>query len=215
MRNLTLSIIALGTCFLVFTNVHAQAGTMFTFDGGIEDESSNKSIGKYMSRVMGSKVLVNDAEVNDNNDRWFDTYWFHKDWSDNFLRCDSKTGDIEIYFSKPITRAYGNGYAFIPNFCDYDFNVTGYTQGFGNYKDPNPDAMVNSQCVETGWRLKADFDIHFDKPVSLLVLSDSGKQWIGVDNLGVEMAPVPVPGAGLLGMLGMGITGWLKRRKTL
>ena len=27
--------------------------------------------------------------------------------------------------------------------------------------------------------------------------------------------PVPVPGAGLLGALGMGITGWLKRRKTL
>ena len=214
MRNLTLSIIALGACFTVFTSVQAQANmTLFTFDDGIEDESSDLSISRYMTGVMGSRVIVDDAEVNDNNDEWFDTYWFHKDWSDNFLRCDTRSGDIEIIFNKPITRAYGDGYAFIPQF-GYDYHVMGYDDTYGSdHENPLPGALVNSQSINTGWGLEADFDLACVRTVSLLVLSNGGKDWIGVDNLCVQ--PVPVPGAGLLGALGMGVTGWLKRRKTL
>lgn len=214
MRKSTLTLIALAACFTVLTSVPAQAATTFTFDG-IEDESSDLSISRHMTRVLGSRVQATGVEVNDNGDEWFDTYWFHKDKHDNFLRVDDRTGDMELLFNKQIIKASGNGYAFIPQFWndEYSFNIRAYDENYGDVENPNERALVKSLSLNRGWEMEADFDMYFERPVSLLVFSDSGKQWIGVDNLTVQ--PVPVPGAGLLAMIGMGVTGWLKRRNTL
>lgn len=114
MRNLTLSIIALGACFLVFTNVQTQAAW------------SDFGFGEY-----------------NNNDN-------------------------------------GTTYNFGGNSL-FDFGDRG---NYGDYGD------------------RGDY-------------GDWGNYGNYGDNGSVETVATPVPGAGLLAMLGMGITGWLKRRKTL
>ena len=231
MRNLTLSIIALGACFLVFTNVQAQAEwTTFDFEL-LEGDLGHglPEINRYMSAMMGCKVVADDAQVIDNEDivdynRAHGTSyptWLRKGYYDDFLRCNVYSGDIEIVFEKPIIAVKGDGYAFETR-NGAEFYVKGYDSTYGSsIENPCSSALVGKLDLMTGSSSTghdAPFEITFSRPVTLLTLSTfphdgTGKYCIGIDNLAVE--PVPVPGAGLLGMLGMGITGWLKRRKTL
>ena len=58
------------------------------------------------------------------------------------------------------------------------------------------------------------FDLAFDAPVSLITISDDGHFDVGVDNLVVSDALVaPIPGAALLGMLGLSVAGVRLRKK--
>ncbi|MBW8015135.1 MAG: hypothetical protein FVQ82_03040 [Planctomycetes bacterium] len=212
MKNLTLSILVLGACFAVFTNVQAQAGMIYMDFNRLEKGDNEAKIGRYMTNMMGSKVTIDDAEVRDNWDGdW--PYWEGKNGGDDYLRCNVESGDIEIIFKKPIIRVKGDGYAFDTR-NGYDYYVKGYDASYGNsHENPKGSSFVQQLGILTGDGHEAPFDITFSRPVTLLVLSNSGKDWVGIDNLYVEA--VPVPGAGLLGMIGIGVTGWLKRRKAL
>lgn len=215
MRNLTLSLIVLGVCFTVFTSVPAQAEwTLFDFNDvlGINGTDSDTAISRYMTGVMGSTVIADDVEVRDNWDS-DNPIWAGKAGADDFLRCDSATGDLELIFSDPISRVTGDGYAFYTQ-NGYDYHIRGYDASYGgDHENPLSSSLVTEYSIYTGSGHDAPFDVVFDRPVSLLVLSNGGREWIGVDNLSVQTTPVP--GAGLLAVIGMGVTGWLKRRKTL
>lgn len=207
MRNLTLSIIALGACFLVFTNVQAQAEvTCFPFeDLGHLNNGSDSAISEYMSDIMGSNVTVMNAQLSTNFILPFigSVPWLGKAPGDYYLKTDDEKY-MEILFETPITRVQGDGFVFITGIFDpVDFRIIGY----------NGLTEINRFEKNTGFFEEFQFDLLFNTPVDRLFISDNHKEFIAVDNLCVT--PVPVPGAGLLGIIGMSITGWLKRRKTL
>jgi hypothetical protein len=120
---------------------------------------------------------------------------------------------LEIEFRDvPIVSASADGYVFETT-EGFDFIVIGYDDTFGDEEDPLNSAYVGHLAYHTDTVGGGPFTINFSRPVSLLVFSDGGKDDVGIDNLTVQA--VPTPSAILLGSLGMGITGWLKRRRTL
>lgn len=194
----------------------ANAAVMFTF-AGQEDQGDDTKITELCTAVYGAKVVLDDVEIRDNDDLNL-PYWESKENWNNFLRCDDPSGDFELHFvNKQISRAYGEACAFrIEDSSVPDFAVYGYDKTFGNYEDPNPDALVGMQELYTGEDNDCWFDVTFDRPVTLLVfaghgLDEDGYQNIGIDNLCVQ--PVPAPGALLLGALGTSFVGWMKRRR--
>ena len=190
----------------------AMALTTFTFDDGIENTGSDSAISAYMSGVYGSEGVVEDAEVRDNTD-WDFPIWWGKGLFDNFLRVDAGSGDMEILFAnQAINRAYGEGYVFDRQ-IGLDFNVWGYDDTYGDVENPNCSALVGHQGINTYLGCSANFDITFDRPVTLLIFSDSGREDIGIDNLSVHA--MPVPGAFALSGIGLGLVRLLRRRRML
>ena len=206
MRNLTLSIIALGACFLVFTNVQAQAEVSvepvcFDFELG-HDTSDQVEIGNYMTGLYGPTVTVANSKVMNN---WFRIFgkeipWDGKELDDYYLATQGK--EMEIMFEKPITNVSGDGRVFFSIFQSPDFTIAGY-DGLNLI-----DSYADNVCIAGD----VEFDLAFATPVDRLKIYGNCIG-VAVDDLCVQ--PVPVPGAGLLSILGIGVTGWLKRRKTL
>ncbi|MCF7954456.1 MAG: hypothetical protein K9M75_01510 [Phycisphaerae bacterium] len=203
MRNLTLSIIALGACFLVFTNVQAQAGVCpdavcFDFELG-HDTSDQVEIGNYMTGLYGPTVTVANSKVM-NNWKYLPLPWIGKASDDYYLATQGK--EMEITFEKPITNVCGDGRVFFSIFQSPDFTIAGY-DGLNLI-----DSYSDNVCIAGN----VEFDLAFATPVDRLKIYGNCIG-VAVDDLCVQ--PVPVPGAGLLSILGIGITGWLKRRNTL
>ena len=212
MRNLTLTLIAVA-CLTVFTTVPTQAGVCpepngeaicFPFEdlGSYSDNRSDTKIGEYMTGVMGSTVTVENARITDN----FTIFgvpvpWLGKPDGDYYVKTDGSKY-LDIFFEQPITKASGDGRVFL-GFGSPDFRVEGLY-------DSN---VINSFEDDVCLFGNVPFDITFDSPVNQLRIGSDSCFAVAVDNLCVT--PVPVPGAGVLSMLGMGIAGWLKRRNTL
>jgi len=204
--------ITIAVLLVAFVAASAQAGVTINF-AGIEYTNNDTTISKYLSTMYGSRVYCDDAEIRDNQDGdW--PYWPGHGYYNNFCRVAAASGDMEMYFmDKPIASASGVGYVFDQKWGS-DFNVYGYDKTFGSVEYPKHSALVNSTEVWCGREGNPfDWSINFDRPVSLLVISDSGAEDVCIDDLNV--CAVPAPGAVLLGTLGAGIVGWLRRRKTL
>jgi hypothetical protein len=212
MRNLKL-ISILSICL-----VGAAQADLFTFDA-LSNGNRDTQVSTYMTGVSGSAVTASGVRAGDN------TYWAASgDWlgkanGDVFVKTYGSS-DLEIVFAtKPFLQTGGQGYVFSAT-SGADFTVKAYdsTYNSGTYtwflwklpytgEDPNPSALVYSNSWNASAGTQIDFSAVFTRPVSLLVFSDSGSYDVGIDNLYVGTPSVPVPGAVLLGVLGLGAAG--------
>ena len=210
------------TAALTICLVGVARADLFNFNS-LSDEGNSTTISTYMTGVYGSTVTVSDATADNDN------------WNGNttiaIRTASSVGGDFEILFvNTPIISLLGIGgtgstvgYVYDATSGD-DFSLKAYDSTYGDVENPNPSAQVDiGYAVDygTAWFLWWQYDVGddsvvnipdlmFSRPVSLLVISDEGTKDVGIDNL--QVTPVPVPAAVLLGMLGLSVAG-LKLRK--
>jgi hypothetical protein len=129
-------------------------------------------------------------------------------------------GDFEISFDVvPIVsiQAGSRGFIFTATLLA-DFTLSAYNSNFtasgGTRENPNSGALVTPTVLSNlGAGVELVFpDIIFSQPVTLLVISDSGVNDVGIDDLTVT--PIPEPSSLVLFSLGiLGLIGYCWRRR--
>lgn len=196
---------ALAIC--IVAPAQADLNVMFDFEGGTIMTNGTG----YMTSVYGSSVTATDGLVLDNASSAVDWLGNAGKWlRTGVVGSNPIPWNVEISFDMmPITRASSDFYVF--NGIGTDFTLKAYDATYGNRYAPSAGALVYEQSWDFGTGLAASsFDIIFSRPVSLIIFSDGGYDNVAIDNL--QVAQVPIPGAVLLGMLGLGAAGIKLRR---
>ena len=189
-------IILIAAIVMCMAGISQAAVTSYTFDfDSLPYLASSGAIGNYMSDIYGSEIKVNNAYIS--KDPRFNSTGH---------MSTSFRGYMDIWFERPITQASFDGYVFDAT-RGADFSYKAY--------DKN-DQMVDSRAwyVRDGVGFTYSSDL-YKTPVYHLRLSDSGIHDIGVDNFTGYSNGVPVPGALMLGSIGMAVVNWFRRRKII
>jgi hypothetical protein len=155
-----------------------------TFDfNSLATPRGDFAIGNYMSDIYGSGVSTDGAR----------TVGERADAADVFIATSLQLlgrGDFEIRFDAvPIIGAQFEGHI-IDATVSEDFSLTafnGATQVF------RVERNTGEEVFQSGW-------LAFAGPADRIVISDSGRRDVGIDDLVVQ--PVPEPAAGLLLLIG-------------
>jgi hypothetical protein len=177
----------------------AHAGdTLFTFDDGfLASGSGDIGVSLYMSQKAGSPVIVNGAEAHSGSGFGDDLYLWTRFQVIN-------PGNIRIFLTEPVNYVSFDGYVFDAT-GGADFTFTAYDQNGDVVHQASWNAGVGGiGSYETGMLPTYVYQLNF---------SDHGRHDIGIDNL--RLATIPAPAALMLGSLGMGLVGYLRRRKAL
>ncbi len=172
--------------------------TLFTFDdGGLADGDGDIRLSLYMSSLYPPLVLVNGAQVHSGDGFSTNQYL----WTRPQL---IGAGNILIGMAVPTTSVSFDGHIFNAT-GDADFTFTAFDlAGQVIYQQSWDTGSGTSFFCSTG---------PLPQPACFLNFSDSGKHDVGIDNLALEM--VPVPGAALLAVIGAALVHHLRRRRAL
>ncbi len=181
------------TCgLMVFAAVglagRAQADS-FTFDfNSLARFDRDRQISEYMTAVYGSGVSTDGARATNETSVPGGT-------TDMFIATSLQLlnrGDFEILFeSVPIVSARFEGHILDPTPGE-DFNFWAY---FNDVEILHFSRDKGEEIFDSGL-------LTFSQPVNRIVISDSGRKDVGLDDLTV--VPVPDPATGLLALAGLG-----------
>ena len=179
----------------------ANAGATFTYDdGGLGYADLDAQVSAYMTAKYGSSVTASGVFVA--KDAVFNPTYFISTFSNT-------GGDFTITFdAAPIDSASFDWYVFDATY-GADFAFKAYDE-YGN--------MVDSTAYYcTDYSGGYCDTITFSAPVKTLYFSNEGFHDIAIDNLKVNggAGVIPAPAAVLLGSIGAGLVGWLRRRRSL
>jgi hypothetical protein len=167
----------------------------FDFSGlGFFDHDA--AVGSYMTDVYGSAISTSGVvSSNDRSDVGLGQQNFFIATSFQFYN----RGDFEILFEEtPIIGAEFEGHIIDATVGD-DFRFWAFSGDEEVYHFSRNDG---ESIFDSGW-------LAFDQPVDRIVISDSGRKDVGMDDLRVQV--VPAPATGLLLLCG---SGPLLRRRT-
>jgi hypothetical protein len=174
---------------------------LFTFNDGLASGEGDIGISLYMSNGYPPLVIVNGAQVHGGDG-------FHSNPLDLYLWTRLQLlnpGNIRILLGVPTTSVAFDGYIFdaTPG-ADFTFTAYGLFGQVIHQQSWNPNADGTALSYSTG---------ALPTPAYWLNFSNQGQHDIGIDNL--RLTPIPVPGAVILGSIGIGLIGSLRRRKVL
>ncbi len=194
---------------VVVMSVAAQAApTLFTFNslGLLAGEGA---ISQYMTNLYGSKVVVDDAIV------WQgDGFGTTKYITTLSLSCDALwDGNFDIKFKEEGVKCVCFDWFVFDDTSGADFTFKAYDASGVKIWEWNAELAGQSCRNQTGGGTYCtDFG---GLTATRLFFSNAGIHDVGIDNLKVNWCVIPAPGAVLLGSLGIGMVGWLRRRASL
>ena len=170
--------------------------TLFTFDdGALAVGDGDLKVSAYMGLSYPSWVLTNGAEVHTGDGFHSNLYL----WTRLQLL---NPGNLRVWLDVPTTSVAFDAYVFKAT-TGADFTFTAYDQKGQIILRQSWDAGVNG----VGYSYASG---PLPMPAYSLNFSDNGRHDVGIDNL--LLTPVPVPGAALLGLIGVLLVGRLRRR---
>jgi hypothetical protein len=172
----------------------ARAGSTVTFDfDTLSPFRGDAFISGYMSNVYGSPVMTEGARTV--ADDFID--------SDIFIATSIQflgRGDFEITFGEvPIVGASFEGHVIDATVGD-DFRFTAYFDAAEVFSFTRNDG---AEVFEAGF-------FSFPGPANRLVISDTARKDVGIDNLTVQ--PVPEPRTGVIGLVAVAVMWGCGRR---
>jgi hypothetical protein len=156
----------------------------------------DREIGEYMTDLYGSAVSTDGAvSSNDRSD-------IPQGQTDFFIATSLQLfdrGNFEILFEEvPIIAAQFEGHVIDATLGD-DFQFIAFSGDTEVYRLQRNDGV---EIFQSGW-------IQFSQPVDHIIISDSGRKDVGIDDFTVQIVPEPVTA----GLLFLGSAGALLRRR--